>query len=447
VFVGPTLAADRVRELVPGARLHAPIRHGQVLGLGLGDGDVVAVIDGLFFQSAAVRHKELLHLLGKGVRVYGASSMGALRAAELGPFGMVGVGIVHALYARGWLDGDDEVAVVHGPAEEGYRPVSDALVTIRVGLRRARRAGAIGREQERALVQLAARLPFPERTFRRLLRQADQAAVPPPAIARLRAFLADHPQDVKREDAVRLLTGLRDGTLLLAPPPAAPHTTSFLARWLRASRGRRVDGLFVPDTAVLSYCQTFAPAYPRIHRRAVLEDLVRVERYGRVDPGAMSVADLEGAVLDACRARGLVDGDELPLPFNAWLDKAERQLPLAAAAARAVARSYRRTPNVRPVDALVAALRALPGWEDAVTRTAAALALNRDLQRRDARHRPSAIPASRVVEWCRRRWGVNDVRLAMLDRGFITTGDLHQRAGMFVPLATVSDVPDLDLTP
>ena len=49
----------------------------------------------------------------------GASSMGALRAAELSQFGMVGIGEVYQAFKLGRLEDDDEVAIVHGP--EGSR--------------------------------------------------------------------------------------------------------------------------------------------------------------------------------------------------------------------------------------------------------------------------------------------------------------------------------------
>ncbi|MGV9708646.1 TfuA-like protein [Streptomyces sp. NPDC003483] len=38
---------------------------------------------------------------GWGVKAIGAASIGALRAAELAPFGMFGVGRIYTAYARG----------------------------------------------------------------------------------------------------------------------------------------------------------------------------------------------------------------------------------------------------------------------------------------------------------------------------------------------------------
>ena len=89
----------------------------------------IGIIDGYFQWAPAVWHKEILWAIQQGVHVFGAASMGALRAAELAPFGMRGVGRIFEAYRDGVLPGsgdepfedDDEVAVVHGPAGERVR--------------------------------------------------------------------------------------------------------------------------------------------------------------------------------------------------------------------------------------------------------------------------------------------------------------------------------------
>ncbi len=94
------------------------------------------LVDGYYFTVPAVTHKELLYALDAGARVIGAASLGALRAVELEPFGMTGVGEVFARYRSGEIDGDDEVALLHAPAENGYRPLTVALVEVRHALDR-----------------------------------------------------------------------------------------------------------------------------------------------------------------------------------------------------------------------------------------------------------------------------------------------------------------------
>ena len=53
----------------------------------------IGLIDGYFERVPSVSHKEILWAMSQGIVVIGAASMGALRAAELAPFGMLGVGL------------------------------------------------------------------------------------------------------------------------------------------------------------------------------------------------------------------------------------------------------------------------------------------------------------------------------------------------------------------
>ncbi|HSN28898.1 MAG TPA: TfuA domain-containing protein, partial [Kofleriaceae bacterium] len=132
VFVGPTL-----RDVtLAGAEVRPPAGVGDVLRASRERVQRIAIIDGYFERMAAVWHKEILVALDRGIEVWGAASMGALRAAELDVFGMRGVGTIYRAFKRGELVRDDEVAVAHLPGEVGYRPVSDALVNLRDGLAR-----------------------------------------------------------------------------------------------------------------------------------------------------------------------------------------------------------------------------------------------------------------------------------------------------------------------
>src|SRR4051795_6166004 len=106
VFVGPSLPRAEVAALLPDAEIRPPVRHGDLLRLDVGAEDAVLIIDGLFLQTASVRHREIMYLLQRGVTVAGSSSMGALRAAELWPYGMRGFGEVFRLYRDGEIDGD-----------------------------------------------------------------------------------------------------------------------------------------------------------------------------------------------------------------------------------------------------------------------------------------------------------------------------------------------------
>ncbi|MEZ4368577.1 MAG: TfuA-like protein [Kofleriaceae bacterium] len=111
VFVGPSLPAAEVRARLPGAVVAPPAAAGDILRWATQARPPrrLALIDGFFERMAAPWHKELLYALERGLEVYGAASMGALRAAELDRFGMIGVGRVYRGYATGAIVADDEV--------------------------------------------------------------------------------------------------------------------------------------------------------------------------------------------------------------------------------------------------------------------------------------------------------------------------------------------------
>ena len=203
VFVGPTLPAAAFAG-VEGAIVHPPVAVGDVLTLLRKRGVTrIAIIDGYFERMAAVWHKELLHALEKGIAVYGAASMGALRAAELHAFGMVGVGAIFAAYKRGALVADDEVAVAHLPAEYGYRATSDALVNLRDGLARAPMLSTTTRE---TLVQLARARFYRDRSWHALVADGRAAGLPR---RQLDALAAWPKPDRKAADARLLVRALR----------------------------------------------------------------------------------------------------------------------------------------------------------------------------------------------------------------------------------------------
>ncbi|WP_405796341.1 TfuA-like protein [Streptomyces sp. NBC_01506] len=315
VFAGPTIPAARVCELLPAAHLHPPVRHGDLLRLQLAPGATVLIIDGLWHQSAPVRHKEILLLLSEGIAVVGAASMGALRAAELGPFGMSGIGAVFRAFRDGVLDADDEVAVVQGPDGQ---PLSHALVNLRTALHRAAGAGRITTAEAHALAELAQALPYPRRSWRALARAADGAGLRD-AYGRANAWRRAHPWDQKREDAEEALCAL----YVRAPGPAdtsgwgqEPWRTSFVRYWEAAHRP--IPGTDVPFLAHLTHQQLYDAEFGARWRRRVL---ARIAETGTVREGSGAA---EAAVGTAAEA-GLTPDALSPVQLAHWLTPYERR--------------------------------------------------------------------------------------------------------------------------
>jgi len=213
IFVGPTLTAAEVCARLPGARVLPPVAVGDILALlGRRGAGPIAIIDGAFERMAAVWHKEILLALERGIAVWGAASMGALRAAELAAFGMRGVGAIYREFAAGRLVADDEVAVAHLPADYGFRATSEALVNLRHGIARA---PMLGDRTRAALVELARARFYRERSWDALIGDARAAGLPRRQLDGLAAWPKP---DRKAADARLLLRRLRG-----APPPPLPR--------------------------------------------------------------------------------------------------------------------------------------------------------------------------------------------------------------------------------
>ncbi len=217
VFVGPTISTEEVRSVID-ARCLPPVAQGDVYRAALQRPRCIGVVDGYFHGVPSVWHKEILWAMAQGIHVFGSASMGALRAAELSAFGMKGVGRIFEDYRAGRLQDDDEVAVVHGPGEAGFTPLSEPMVNIRATLERAVERARLSAATAQALCRLGKSMSFEERDWHALLERARTGGLPTEELDRLKAWLPDGRVDLKRQDALDMLGAMRD---LIASDAAA----------------------------------------------------------------------------------------------------------------------------------------------------------------------------------------------------------------------------------
>ena len=197
IFAGPTIASDAIRAILPSADIRPPARTGDIYLAAQDAPPAIGLIDGFFEGVPAVWHKEILWAMTQDIPVFGASSMGALRAAELHAFGMIGIGWIFEAYRDGRLEDDDEVALRHGPQEMGYIPLSEPMVNIRATLDRAVTEGVLDPPTASRLTALAKTMHFPERSWNTLLPHAPDL---------LQDWLSENQIDQKRRDAEDMLT-------------------------------------------------------------------------------------------------------------------------------------------------------------------------------------------------------------------------------------------------
>jgi TfuA protein len=201
VFLGPSLERDAALSILP-AEYRPPAKRGDLLRAALDGADIIGLIDGVFHQESAVAHREIMSAIKKGVRVIGASSMGALRAAEMDTLGMKGIGEVYRMYKTGELIADDEVALVFDP-ETGFS-LSEPLINIRFTLKDAERQGIISEQDHTVLLTAAQSVFYPQRTYERIVSAAG-SAVSEKTRERFLSFVKLHAVDRKREDAIEAI--------------------------------------------------------------------------------------------------------------------------------------------------------------------------------------------------------------------------------------------------
>ena len=222
VFLGPTLTEKEARAELDAVYL-PPAAAGDVYRLWRRRPRAIGIVDGYFERVPAVWHKEIMWVMERGVHVFGGAGLGALRAAELDSFGMHGAGRVYQAFRDGTLDRDDEVAVRHAAAEDGYRPLSEAMVNIRSTLLAAQDQGIVSAATRTILLSAGTQLFYPDRTWEELLRVTEVTQADAAELEALRRWLPAGRIDQQAADAVAMLREMR--TFLAADP--APQQVSW----------------------------------------------------------------------------------------------------------------------------------------------------------------------------------------------------------------------------
>jgi hypothetical protein len=315
VFVGPSLPPS-AQPALQSVVYHGPASQGDVYSLVSSRPMAIALIDGYFERVPAVWHKEILWALAQGVHVFGASSMGALRAAELADFGMVGVGAVFEDFASGRLQDDDEVTLVHADASEDFRPGSEAMVNLRATLTRACQEGVLSAPAAVDLTAYAKSLFYPDRDYARLMARAKER-LPAADASALRDWLRikSHRVDVKRRDSLQLLSTLRQFLESQPAPQQVPWTFQHTDAWeqVRSAVSRAAVGAAyaddVTDAIVLRQLEASPGAQRALQDEAALRGLRAraAKRAGFV----VTEPDRTAVLQELMREHGIRDSQEL----------------------------------------------------------------------------------------------------------------------------------------
>ena len=154
IYTGLSISFKEAKTILD-ATYYPPVKRGDIDEL-LSKNDnieIIGIIDGVFHQSPAVAHKEILRALKRNITVVGGASMGALRACELYPYGMIGIGTIFNDYKKGVIDSDDDVSVALNP--DTLEQLSQPWINLKYNFDNARKDKIITQEEEDELLKIA----------------------------------------------------------------------------------------------------------------------------------------------------------------------------------------------------------------------------------------------------------------------------------------------------
>ncbi|MCX5269417.1 TfuA-like protein [Streptomyces sp. NBC_00199] len=424
---------DRLTVVLP------PVAAGDLPRLGARPGDTVGIVDGFFHRRPAVRHKEILDLLDSGVRVHGAASMGALRAAELSEFGMTGHGRIFTDYHRGAITADDEVALLHGTEAEDYQSYTEALVNVRYALADAAARGLLSTQVAEAVLAAGARLPFVERTRAAVLAAAAHGGIGERELVTVDEVLT-HAPDVKRTDALALLKAVLGSDVRREDGGERIwrlRETLHLRQWRSAARGSHDPAAgWVPEEQIHRLAQVLAVDYPSFREQVAMRHLAAQHTARHTDGpgGGPALADCPpfADVVEQLRFVGLLaPGADADPGLDRWCTAAERDLPDRVRTAKAAARALFPPHALLWHDPFLAELKTTGAHLMVRERLVSCLRFHRTLGTQRPTLQTAQLRSENILAHFARRWGRDDLEDAVLERGFATVEDFLASARSF----------------
>ena len=204
VFLGPSLSIEKARKII-NAEFLPPAKKGDFIKLSLiSEKKIIILIDGVFLQDYPPTPIEVFQVVNKNnFQVYGASSLGALRAVELEKFGMNGYGQVFEIFKKNIINSDDEVAVTF---DNSYNLLSEAMIDIRYNLFLAFKKGIIDKETKQLITRTAKKIYFPFRSYENIVKRSIELySDRRDSIEDFHIFVSTQRQSLKELDAIGIL--------------------------------------------------------------------------------------------------------------------------------------------------------------------------------------------------------------------------------------------------
>ncbi len=197
--------------------------------------------------------------------MFGASSMGALRAAECASYGFVPLGAIAQWYANEMVDGDDEVAVLTHP--QTHAPLTAPMVNVRYVARLAHRRGILSALERDAWIRDARSIFYMDRMWE------DAIGVAPRHARAVLRHIAQREGDLKRWDAQFALRSVVRRRILPSPPASRSISPTLFT--MAGYHARNTSPIVFPQSVpkapgtydrAISFSQTHS-VFPELRRR------------------------------------------------------------------------------------------------------------------------------------------------------------------------------------
>ncbi len=343
---------------------------------------------------------------------------------------MRGFGRVFQAYVNGEIDGDDEVAVMHAPPEMDYIKLTEALVTIRYACQAAVTEGLLSMQAYQNIMEVASELPFFERSYSNIFKQASERGIAPHVIEQLQPFVSQQCLDLKKSDALELVQALNT-------PPSSPFLPEFefyethrLRNWRRDEQGTLVKGQWIPFRDLLAAYQLFGEDYPAVHYQVLVEQLVSIARNTlreRKMPDAILIPQFFSTQY------GFRLDRELPSAARHWLRSDEQALPLTEQLTHLGVRLWHVRQGESWQETMIQHIMVGSLFPVLLKIVYQAHLYQRTLEERQSDVQLERLLTEKMNEWFMHRWQIagTDFDYAILDRGFSSQADFWQAARSF----------------
>jgi len=211
IYLGPSLPVDEAKKILSSdtkreVTYAPPIKRGDIPKATSVGYNILGIVDGIFFRESAVSPREMMEVLKSNLKIYGSSSMGALRASELDRYGMIGIGQIYKWYKDGTLNSDDEVALSFDSEE--FIPISEPLINIRETIKKALQENIITKKESEIIFESAKSLYFPDRRWNKIIEISENKIGKD--LSKFSKFIQNNRVDLKKQDAILLLQKIDD---------------------------------------------------------------------------------------------------------------------------------------------------------------------------------------------------------------------------------------------